>query len=78
MARLAVATAIAALAMVSSTSAGTSEETIEATDSRINYIGRFMDDADNTKTMAWTATQIAIKFEGASVSIMGYHTSVAD
>lgn len=50
MGRLAVATTIAVLAVISHISVSTSDGSIEASDSRINYIGRFMDDTDDNKT----------------------------
>ena len=50
MGRLAVATTIAVLAVVSNISESISDGTIKASDSRISYIGRFMDDTDDNKT----------------------------
>ena len=55
---------IAAATVLATASAVSDTVSIDASDSRVNYIGRFMDDTDNTKTFAWTASQIAIKFEG--------------
>jgi len=58
--------ALALAAVVGLSESGSSEVSIAPNDSRIHYIGRFMDDTDNTKTFAWTASQIAVKFDGAS------------
>ena len=56
----------------------TSDTSINASDPRINFVGRFLDDVDDTKTFAWTASQIGVTFEGSSIEASLYGSTASD